>query len=134
MKAGGFLSGQLQRPPGAGSQCAQGGNWNKSPGYDALEFPEPRPSFSAEFCEFVLEQAGLANASHGALKCLLLAFSRLHSPGPIVAQMTFQFVHDVWILDAGGLHLPPPCRDGLFEIKHVVLSIDRPGRKKSRSI
>src|SRR6185503_3248574 len=132
IKAGGFLPGQFQCPPGARGKCAW--NWNKSPGHNDLEFRYPRPLFSAEFCEFVFEQAGLANALHGALKCLLLAFSRLHPPSPILAQMTFQFVHDVWIPDAGGQHLPPPFRDGLFEIKHVVLSINRRGRKKSLSI
>src|SRR5689334_6683686 len=108
MEAWGFLSSQFQRPLGARSKCAQGGNWIKSPGYDALELPEPRPLFSAEFCEFLFEQTGLANALHSVFKCLLLAFSRLHPPCQVFAQVTFQFVHDGWILEAGGQHLPPP--------------------------
>jgi hypothetical protein len=108
MKTGGFLPGQFQRPPGAWAKCAQGWSWIKSPSHNALEFPEPGPLFSAEFCEFLLEQAGFTNSLHGGLKCLLLAFSRLHLPCHVLAQMTFQFVRDIWILDAGGLHLPPP--------------------------
>jgi hypothetical protein len=74
----------------------------------ALSFPSHAHFFPLSFCELVLDQAGLANTLHGAHKCLLLAFSRLHPPGPFFAQMTFQFVHDLWIPDAGGPHLLPP--------------------------
>ena len=124
VKTRGFLFGQLQRPQRARSKC-EGWNWNKRLSDDASELPEPCRLFPAKFYEFVFEQARFADALDGAFKCPLLAFSCLHSPRNIVTKMAFEFVQDFWILYAGGAHLLPPVRDGLFEIKHVVLSIDR---------
>src|ERR1019366_1230349 len=37
-----------------------------------------------------------------------------------VAQMTFQLLQRHGRLDAGGEHLPPPVRDGFFEVKHIA--------------
>src|SRR5674476_1646689 len=97
--------------------------------YDLLHFHRPAYLF-----EFPFEFGSLADFFHSDSKSLLRAQSRLHLLRDVLAQMNFQFFQRHGRFDAGGEHLLPPFRDGLFEVKHIAPFSNRPKRNAPATI
>ena len=74
----------------------------------------------------------MSTGSHASLDHdhLLRVQARNHLRLHVITQMTFQFVQHFGGFDPAGSHSPPPRRDCLFEIKHVVPSVSQIGWRK----
>jgi len=93
-----------------------------------------RCSVLRDFSELLLEPGGFANSRNGQSKSLLFVATRTHPLLDLLAKMTSQLRQRHGSLNAGGEHLFPPVRDGLFEVKHIAPFLIRPRRNEPATI